>query len=222
MTLYTVHRKDIPLDGRHVAYLAVQSSTGLQQFTTAKWLFIEQGGVWAQPIVSLQSDDTVDNYLAAARYLVDQGYTAPSRLAIGSPTGEGPSIVSSCIAKAPYLFAVALVTGKRTGTTPTTCTNLVGQAAKAATPTTAQVYGVATPFYQLQAKKSYPATWVMAAAAPEATALPHAAKLVAQLQYLQPSGRPILLYTPANACRATVDYWSFVWYYTQLQKTTPA
>lgn len=119
-------RKDLRLDGSHPLLLVTYGSYGAispRWFSAADLAWYERGGIiafahvrgggekgaaWREGGRRNHKQNAVDDFLAVSRWLVAQGYTAPSRLAIAGKSAGGV-IVSAAITQAPQQFGAALV-----------------------------------------------------------------------------------------------------------------
>lgn len=123
--MFLVHRKDMKLDGQNPVYLYGYGGFNISLtpgFSPAYIMFMEQGGVYA--MVNLRGggefgerwhragmldrkQNVFDDFIAAAEYLVAEGYTSPSKLAIAGGSNGG-LLVGACMTQRPDLYAVAL------------------------------------------------------------------------------------------------------------------
>ena len=66
------------------------------------------GEEWFRAGYKLTKQHTVDDFLASARYLIDNGCTNPGRL-FGEGTSAGAILIGGAITQRPELFAAALI-----------------------------------------------------------------------------------------------------------------
>lgn len=121
-----VHRKGLERDGGHPALVASYGAYGAIAPTwfipgMTAWyerggvyLFVhargggEKGSAWHEAARTVKKQATIDDVLAAARWLVAEGYTQPRHLAVaGKSAGGYPS--GGAITQAPELFRAALL-----------------------------------------------------------------------------------------------------------------
>jgi prolyl oligopeptidase len=119
-------RDGLALDGSHPVLLTGAGSFGdiaspVYSAFVAAWL--EMGGVYAvinargsgaygragyEPAVLTQKPRSIDDFIAAAEFLVARGYTRPERLALAG-SGHGGLLVAAALVRRPALFGAALI-----------------------------------------------------------------------------------------------------------------
>jgi prolyl oligopeptidase len=117
--------KDIKLDGSHPALYEGYGSYGISidpAFDPRVLAWIERGGVmayvhargggefgekWHLAGQKKTKQHTIDDMVAAARYLIDQGYSSPAHLSVRGTSAGGIS-VGGAITQHPELFAAAI------------------------------------------------------------------------------------------------------------------
>jgi prolyl oligopeptidase len=123
--LFLTHRKELPGDGRRPTYLYGYGGFDvpvMPAYSPALAAWLEMGGVYA--VANLRGgseygqawyDDgrlankqnVFDDFIAAAEYLIAEGYTSTSKLAIAGGSNGG-LLVGACMTQRPDLFAAAL------------------------------------------------------------------------------------------------------------------
>ncbi|HEV2739980.1 MAG TPA: prolyl oligopeptidase family serine peptidase [Candidatus Elarobacter sp.] len=123
--LSIVMRKDTVLDGTHPTLVDGYGAYGIvirPAFSATRLAWLERGGVFAEchprgggeygedwhfgaHIATKQR--TVDDFIACARYLIDQKYTQPAKLA-GEGTSAGGVTIGNAIVQHPELWGAAL------------------------------------------------------------------------------------------------------------------
>ena len=123
--MFIVYKKGTKLDGNNplllYAYGGFQVSL-TPAFSLSRMLFLEHGGIYAQPSLRGGSEygeawhkagmlenkqNVFDDFIAAAEYLVKEQYTKHSKIAI-SGGSNGGLLVGACMTQRPELFKVAL------------------------------------------------------------------------------------------------------------------
>ena len=118
-------QKKIKLDGSHTALYEGYGGYGISldpYFDPTALAWIERGGVkaivhargggefgerWHQAGQKKTKQHTIDDMIAAARYLIDQGYSSPAHLCVRG-TSAGGVAVGGAITQHPELFAAAI------------------------------------------------------------------------------------------------------------------
>ena len=123
--MFITHRKGLKLDGNNPTYLTGYGGFSISitpsfSITSAVWM--ENGGVLAVPNLrgggefgeewhlagtQLKKQNVFDDFIAAAEYLIKEGYTSPKRLAIAGGSNGG-LLVGAVINQRPDLFAAAV------------------------------------------------------------------------------------------------------------------
>jgi prolyl oligopeptidase len=123
--MFIVHKKGLVLDGSNPTYLYGYGGFDISlepSFSTANIVWMEMGGVYAQPNLRgggeygkewhdagrLKNKQNVfDDFIAAAEWLIANKYTTAPKLAIGGGSNGG-LLVGATMAQRPELFGAAL------------------------------------------------------------------------------------------------------------------
>lgn len=123
--MFLVHKKGLKLDGTNPTLLYAYGGFNISltpSFSTANIILLENGGVyalanlrgggefgeeWHKAGMLENKQNVFDDFLAAADYLVKEGYTSKVKLAIRGGSNGG-LLVGACMTQAPEKFAVAL------------------------------------------------------------------------------------------------------------------
>jgi len=123
--MFLVHKKGMELDGTNPTYLYGYGGFDISitpRYSTVNRVWLEMGGVVA--IANLRGggeygadwhdggrlknkQNTFDDFIAAAEWLVENDYTSPEKLAI-SGRSNGGLLVGACMTQRPDLFGAAL------------------------------------------------------------------------------------------------------------------
>jgi prolyl oligopeptidase len=212
--LSLVMRKDTQLDGTHPTWLDGYGAYGIvirPSFSATRLAWLERGAIYAEchprgggeygedwhfgaHIATKQR--TIDDFIACARYLIDNTYTSPAKLA-GSGTSAGGVTIGNAIVQHPELWSAALdVVGD---------TNAVRDEFAEGGPANIPEFGTiankagwdalyATDAYLHVADRTpYPAVLAVTGANDPRVAPWIVAKFAARLQAATSSGKPVLL-----------------------------
>jgi prolyl oligopeptidase len=123
--MFVTHKKGMKLDGSNPTYLYGYGGFDISltpSFSVSLLAWLERGGVYAMPNLRgggeygeewhqagmhEKKQNVFDDFLAAAEYLIAQGYTRPAKLAIGGGSNGG-LLVGAAITQRPELFGAAL------------------------------------------------------------------------------------------------------------------
>jgi len=124
--MFITARRGITLDGSHPTILAANGAfnrpfTPVYAADAIAWLQLggiyavanvrgggEQGRAWREPSAGTKKQASIDDYLAAAEFLVSQRYARPSSLAAVA-RGAGGLLVGAAITQRPDLFGAAVI-----------------------------------------------------------------------------------------------------------------
>lgn len=122
--IFITHRKDIELDRTNPTYLYGYGGFNISltpSFSIPNLAWLEKGGIYAVPNLrgggeygeewhkagtKERKQNVFDDFIAAAEFLIEEGYTSPQRLAIGGGSNGG-LLVGAAMTQRPDLFAVA-------------------------------------------------------------------------------------------------------------------
>jgi prolyl oligopeptidase len=123
--MFISHKKGLALDGKAPTYLYGYGGFNIPitpsfKVNTLQWMEMggiyavanlrgggEYGAKWHEAGTRLRKQNVFDDFIAAAEYLIDEGYTSQGRLAIGGRSNGG-LLVGASITQRPDLFAAAL------------------------------------------------------------------------------------------------------------------
>ncbi len=126
VSMFVVRKKSTPLDGARQTWLSGYGGFGVAKtprYAARVIAWCENGGVfavpnlrgggeygetWHQAGMLDKKQNTFDDFLAAAGYLMAHGYTSPARLAIEGASNGG-LLTAACVTQHPELFGAALV-----------------------------------------------------------------------------------------------------------------
>jgi prolyl oligopeptidase len=123
--MFVTHKRGLKLDGTNPTYLYAYGGFNISltpTFSVSNLVWLELGGVYAQANLRGggeygeswhsagtfgQKQNVFDDFIAAAEFLVEKGYTRPDKLAIGGGSNGG-LLVGAVLNQRPELFGAAL------------------------------------------------------------------------------------------------------------------
>ena len=123
--MFLVHKKGLKLDGQNPTLLYGYGGFNISltpYFSISNLVLLENGGVYALPNIrgggeygedwhqggtQLNKQNVFDDFIAAAEYLIAEGYTNSEKLAIRGGSNGG-LLVGACMTQRPELFKVAI------------------------------------------------------------------------------------------------------------------
>ncbi len=162
----------------------------------------EYGEAWHQAGSLLQKQNTFDDFIASAEYLIAEGITTPARLAIEGRSNGG-LLVGACLTQRPDLFGAAVphvgVMDMLRFHKFTIGWAWVSDYGSADDPAQFQVLRAYSPLHNLRAGTHYPATLITTADHDDRVVPGHSFKFAAALQAAQGGEAPILIRVQAAA-----------------------
>lgn len=213
--MYLVHRKALDRAGPAPVFMYGYGSGG---WAAAPWfqahmvLWLQMGGIWALPNIRgggeygedwhqagarENKQTSIDDYIAATEWLIENGYTTRELFVANASSAGGP-IAGAAIAQRPELYRAAVIDF------PVLDMLRYDQFTGAGRWGLSEYGSVAdrvefeallgySPYHSLQPDTCYPATLVSPGEKDESTPPLHAYKFVAALQHAQKCDNPILL-----------------------------
>ena len=126
ISMFLVHRAGLPLNGDNPTYLTGYGGFNISMtpsFSRSLLLWLEHGGVvaipnirgggeygegWHQAGILASKQNSFDDFIGAAEWLIAQGYTRPERLAAAGGSNGG-LLVGAVLTQRPDLFRAVLV-----------------------------------------------------------------------------------------------------------------
>jgi prolyl oligopeptidase len=242
VSMFLVHRNGLGLTGDNPTYLTGYGGFNISMtpgFSRSLLLWVESGGVvavpnlrgggeygesWHQAGMLARKQNSFDDFIAAAEWLIARRYTRPERLAIAGGSNGGllmgaaltqrPELFRAVIIQVPLLdmlryhrFLIARLWIPEYGD-----------------PDDPEQFGwlrAYSPYHRVEAGTAYPAVLLATAESDTRVDPMHARKMTALLQAASSSGRPVLLRLEEKAGHGAgkpvskvleelVDTWSFV------------
>lgn len=214
VSMFLIHRKDIKRDGSNPTMLYGYGGFNVNitpRFVPTYMVWIEQGGVvaipnlrgggeygesWHRAGMLENKQNTFDDFMAAAKYLINEKYTNPERLAIRGGSNGG-LLVGAAMVQAPQLFrAVAchvplldMVRYHKFGSGRT----WIPEYGSADKPEQFKFIYAYSPYHHVRKGEAYPALLMFSADSDDRVDPMHARKFTAAVLNASSSPHPILL-----------------------------
>jgi prolyl oligopeptidase len=226
ITMFVVHHEDVVLDGSNPTILTGYGGFGvsmLPDFNIGALLWLEHGGVWALPNLrgggeygeawheagKLHNKQNVfDDFIAAAQWLVDTGYTRPDKLAIrggsnggllvGAVSTQRPDLFGAVVCAVPLLDMIRY---HRFGAGPT----WIGEYGSADDPLQFRTLLAYSPYHHVRAGVDYPPLLMLGADSDDRVDPMHARKYVAAMQAATDASTSVLLRVEQGAGHGGAD-----------------
>ena len=220
ISMFLVHRKDLKRDGSTPFVLGGYGGFNVSMtpgFSGSLYPWLEAGGGYALPNLRgggeygeewhkagmlHKKQNVFDDFIAAAEYLVKEGYTKPERLGIRGGSNGG-LLVGAAMTQRPELFravicAVPLLDMVRyhlfgSGRT------WIPEYGSAEDPAQFQTLFTYSPYHRVRPGTRYPALLMQSADSDDRVDPMHARKMVARVQAATSPDRPVLLDIEKNA-----------------------
>ena len=218
--MFVSHRKDLKLNGKNPCYLYAYGGFQISLtpgFNPAAVMFMEQGGVycvanlrggleygeeWHRGGMLENKQNVFDDFIAAAEYLIDKGYTSSKKLAIAGGSNGG-LLVGACEVQRPDLYAVCLpavgVMDMLRYHKFTIGWGGVGEYGASDNEEQFPYIYAYSPLHNIREGVEYPATLVTTADHDDRVVPAHSFKFAAQLQYAQAGDAPVLIRIESKA-----------------------
>jgi prolyl oligopeptidase len=219
--MFLTHKKSMTLDGHNPVLLYGYGGFNvnmLPSFSVSRLAWLEHGGVYAHAILRGGSEygeewhragmlekkqNVFDDFIAAAEWLVDNGYTSPSRLAIMGGSNGG-LLVGACMLQRPELFGAVIcqvpVTDMLRYHKFTVGRFWVGEYGNAEqNPDHFKFMYAYSPLHNVKPGVAHPATLITTADHDDRVVPAHAMKFAATLQAADAGKNPILIRVETKA-----------------------
>jgi prolyl oligopeptidase len=240
--MFITYKKGLKLDGSNPTYLYGYGGFGISlppAFSVGVLVWMEMGGVYAQPNLrgggeygeewhqagmKLKKQNVFDDFIAAAKWLIDNHYTSTPKLAIGGGSNGG-LLVGAALTQRPDLFGAALpavgVMDMLRFQKFTIGWAWVSDYGSSDNPEEFKALYAYSPLHNIKPGTSYPPTMVTTADHDDRVWPGHSFKFAAALQAAQGGSAPILIRIETKAghgagkptskiIEETADRWAFL------------
>ncbi|WP_199247142.1 prolyl oligopeptidase family protein [[Phormidium] sp. ETS-05] len=212
--MFITHKKGIVLDGNNPTYLYGYGGFNVSltpSFSVSKLVWLELGGVvaipnlrgggeygeeWHQAGTKQNKQNVFDDFIAAAEWLIENGWTSRGKLAIAGGSNGG-LLVGACITQRPDLFAAALpavgVMDMLRFHKFTIGWAWCSDYGSPENPEEFQALYAYSPLHNIKPLTSYPATLITTADHDDRVVPAHSFKFAAALQAAQAGDAPVLI-----------------------------
>jgi len=214
VSMFVVHAKGLTKDGTHPTLLTGYGGFNVTMtpgFSPAAALWVEHGGVYAMPNLRGGGEygeawheggmlgnkqNVFDDFIAAAEYLVAEGYTSPAKLAVQGGSNGG-LLVGAAMTQRPELFGAVvcavplldMVRYHKFGSGQTWVPEY-------GNPDQAEQFPFLfaySPYHRIQPDTDYPAMLMLSADSDDRVDPMHARKFTAAVQAASRSGEPAIM-----------------------------
>jgi prolyl oligopeptidase len=239
--MFVTASKDVKLDGTNPTLLTGYGGYGVSRepgYEPDVPLWLQLGGVyavanirgggeygeeWHRAGMLERKQNSFDDFIAAAEYLVSRRYTRPERLAIYGHSNGG-LLIGAVITQRPDLFAAAVANAGHYDMLRydrfTAGAGWVTEYGSPMDPTAFRSLRAYSPLHNVRTGACYPATLMLAADHDDRVVPSHSYKFAAALQAAQGCARPILLRVATDASHSyasgrtqraeRTDLWAFI------------
>lgn len=242
--MFIVHKKGLKLDGNNPTYLYAYggfNSSRLPTFSTTRLMLLENDGIyalanlrgggeygeaWHKAGMLEKKQNVYDDFIAAAEYLIKEGYTSPSKLAIAGGSNGG-LLIGAVINQRPELFQVALpavgVMDMLRYHKFTIGYYWAVEYGSSDDPEQFKYLYAYSPLHNIREGLNYPATLVTTADHDDRVVPAHSFKYIAELQSKYNGENPVMIRIETQAghgagkptskiIEEVADVWSFIFY----------
>ena len=219
--MFVIHTSGIELDGTNPTLLYGYggfNSSQTPSFSVSRTVWMEMGGVmaianlrgggeygeaWHLAGTRLEKQNVFDDFIAAAEYLIDAGYTSPKRLAIQGGSNGG-LLVAAVTLQRPELFAatlpaVGVLDMLRYHTASANARQWSSDYGLSEVEEEYHALRAYSPVHNVEAGTCYPPTLITTADHDDRVVPWHSFKWAAEMQHAQRCANPILLRVETRA-----------------------
>ncbi len=219
--MFIVHRKGLSLNGENPTLLYGYGGFNISLtpgYSASRMAWLERGGVlaipnlrgggeygeaWHEAGTKLKKQNVFDDFIAAAEWLIANGYTAPHKLAIQGGSNGG-LLVGAVMTQRPDLFgaalpAVGVLDMLRYHTPSANARQWSSDYGLSENPEEFKALYAYSPYHNVEKGTCYPPTLVTTADHDDRVVPWHSFKFAAALQHAQDCANPILIRVETRA-----------------------
>ena len=242
ISMFLVHRKGLVRSGNNPTYLTAYGGFNISMtpaFSRSLLLWLEHGGVvavpnirgggeygegWHQAGILANKQNSFDDFIAAAEWLIRERYTRPERLAVAGGSNGG-LLMGAALTQRPELFRAVLIQVPLLDMLRyhrfLIARLWIPEYGSADDPEQFRWLRAYSPYHQVRPGVAYPAVLLATAESDTRVDPMHARKMAARLQAATSAERPVLLRLEARAGHGAgkplskiqqelTDSWTFV------------
>ena len=211
--MFLIHRKGVELDGNNPVFMYAY---GVWSWSAFPWQghmipWMEAGGVyavpnirgggeygepWHQAGIRQNKQNGIDDFIAAAEWLIEHDYTSP-RLMIANGGSASGILPGAAIIQRPDLFGAAVINypslDKIRYTHFGSARSWIPEFGDPEDPDDFKALLAYSPYHNLEVGTCYPPTWIQVGEKDDTTTPMHGYKFAAALQHAQGCDNPVLL-----------------------------
>ncbi|MFB3132712.1 MAG: prolyl oligopeptidase family serine peptidase, partial [Rhodothermales bacterium] len=211
--MFILHRKDLEFDGAHPVFLYGYGAWAWSAFPWQRHMvpWMELGGVyavvnirgggeygeaWHQDGIRQKKQNGIDDFIAAAEWLIENNYTSPSKMIANGGSASG-ILPGAAIIQRPDLFGAAVINY------PTldqlryvefgSARSWIPEFGTPEDPDDFEALYAYSPYHNLKEGVCYPPTWIQVGDKDDTTTPMHGYKFTAAMQAAQGCDNPVLL-----------------------------
>lgn len=221
VSMFVVHPKDLKLDGTTPTLLTGYGGFNIPvkppYLKNSRFFWLEKGGIiaipnlrggseygekWHKNGMLVNKQNVFDDFISAAKWLIENNYTSPEHLGI-SGRSNGGLLVGAAVTQEPELFAAVYCAVPLLDMIRYHHFSIaklwVPEYGSSEDPEQFKFLYNYSPYHNIEKGKNYPATFFVAAESDSRVDPNHAMKMTAKMQWANASKEPIFLYVEQKA-----------------------
>lgn len=213
--MFLLYKKGLQRDGSHPIFMYAYGVWAWSAYPWQRYMlpWMEMGGIyavpnirgggeygeaWHQAGIRHNKQNGIDDYIAAAEWLIDNRYTSPARM-IGTGGSASGMLPAAAVLQRPDLFGATVINFPTLDQIRFTefgsARSWIPEFGSPEDPEDFAALYAYSPYHNLQPGTCYPPTWIQVGEKDETTTPMHGYKYAAALQRAQACNNPVLLKT---------------------------